>query len=100
MSTPTILEKIKAYKLAEVAAAKVETPLEAVEAQASEAGPTRGFAEALRARRDHLPYLHRLLRRLEREERDGLIEQLCRHVSTRMDAPRFAQRLEKLAAAR
>ncbi len=48
MSTPTILEKIKAYKLDEVAAAKAETPLEAVEAAAREAGPTRDFVEALR----------------------------------------------------
>ncbi|WP_306113930.1 MULTISPECIES: indole-3-glycerol phosphate synthase TrpC [unclassified Roseovarius] len=48
MSIPTILEKIKAYKLEEVAAAKAETPLEAVEAQAREAGPTRAFVEALR----------------------------------------------------
>ena len=48
MSTPTILEKIKAYKLEEVAAAKAEVPLESLEAGAREAGPVRGFAEALR----------------------------------------------------
>ncbi|MEO3414829.1 indole-3-glycerol phosphate synthase TrpC [Roseovarius sp. CAU 1744] len=47
MNTPTILEKIKAYKLEEVAAAKAETPVEALEATAREAGPTRGFTEAL-----------------------------------------------------
>ncbi|WP_299842440.1 indole-3-glycerol phosphate synthase TrpC [uncultured Roseovarius sp.] len=48
MSTPTILEKIKAYKLDEVAAAKADAPLDAVEASAREAGPVRGFTDALR----------------------------------------------------
>ena len=48
MSTPTILEKIKAYKLEEVAAAKAETPIEAVESAARAAGPTRGFRRALK----------------------------------------------------
>ena len=48
MSTPTILEKIKAYKLDEVAADKEATPLEAVEAAAREASPVRGFVDALR----------------------------------------------------
>ncbi|NBD31348.1 MAG: indole-3-glycerol phosphate synthase TrpC [Alphaproteobacteria bacterium] len=42
-----ILDKIKAYKLDEIAARKAETPLEALQAAAKEAGPTRGFAEAL-----------------------------------------------------
>ncbi len=45
--TETVLDKIKAYKLEEVAADKAAKPLEAVEAEAREAGPTRGFAEAL-----------------------------------------------------
>lgn len=44
----TILDKIKAYKLEEVAAAKSARPLAQIEAQARAAGPTRGFAEALR----------------------------------------------------
>lgn len=47
MSTPTILEKIKAYKLDEIAAAKAERPLEALESAAREADPVRGFAEQL-----------------------------------------------------
>ena len=47
MSTPTILEKIKEYKLQEIEADKVDTPLEALEARAREAGPTRPFAVAL-----------------------------------------------------
>ena len=34
MSTPTILDKIKAYKLEEIAAAKAERPIEEVEAAA------------------------------------------------------------------
>ena len=47
MSTPSILEKIKAYKLEEVAAAKAATPLESLENMAREANPVRGFSEAL-----------------------------------------------------
>ncbi|WP_282061980.1 indole-3-glycerol phosphate synthase TrpC [Roseobacter litoralis] len=45
--TQTILDKIKAYKLEEIASDKAETPLEAVEAMAREASPVRPFAEAL-----------------------------------------------------
>ena len=43
----TILDKIKAYKLEEVAAAKLERPLANVEASARSADPTRGFADRL-----------------------------------------------------
>jgi len=45
--TDTILDKIKAYKLDEVAADKAAKPLEAVEAEAREAGPVRPFATAV-----------------------------------------------------
>ncbi|WP_299148431.1 indole-3-glycerol phosphate synthase TrpC [uncultured Tateyamaria sp.] len=45
--TDTILDKIKAYKLEEIAADKAAKPLETVEAEAHEAGPVRPFAEAL-----------------------------------------------------
>lgn len=45
--TETILDKIKAYKLEEVAADKAATPLAAVEEAAREASPVRGFADAL-----------------------------------------------------
>jgi indole-3-glycerol phosphate synthase len=45
--TDTILDKIKAYKLEEVAAAKATKPLSAVEADASAAPPVRPFADAL-----------------------------------------------------
>ena len=47
--TDTILDRIKAYKLAEVAADKAAKPLEAVEAEARAADPVRPFAEALHA---------------------------------------------------
>ena len=46
--TETVLDKIKAYKLEEVAADKAAKPLEAVEAEARAAGETRGFTQALR----------------------------------------------------
>ncbi len=47
--TDTILDRIKAYKLEEVAADKVAKPLEAVEAEASAAPPVRPFFDALHA---------------------------------------------------
>lgn len=43
----TILDRIKSYKLDEIAAAKAARPLAEVEAQAHEASPTRGFLAAL-----------------------------------------------------
>jgi indole-3-glycerol phosphate synthase len=45
--TITVLDKIKAYKLEEVAADKARVPYAEVEAAAKEASPTRGFADAL-----------------------------------------------------
>lgn len=45
--TETILDKIKAYKLEEIAADKGAKPLEAVEADAKAAPPVRPFADAL-----------------------------------------------------
>ncbi|WP_138933785.1 indole-3-glycerol phosphate synthase TrpC [Roseovarius arcticus] len=47
MSTPTILEKIKAYKLDEIAATKAETPIEAMEDLARAAPAVRPFKDAL-----------------------------------------------------
>ncbi|MEM6479749.1 MAG: indole-3-glycerol phosphate synthase TrpC [Pseudomonadota bacterium] len=43
----TILDKIKAYKLEEIAAAKAERPLASLEADARDAGPVRPFAASL-----------------------------------------------------
>lgn len=45
--TENVLDKIKAYKLEEVAADKAAKPLEAVEAEAKNASPVRGFAKSL-----------------------------------------------------
>jgi indole-3-glycerol phosphate synthase len=45
--TQTILEKIKAYKLEEIAADKAAVPLEEIEARAAAAPPVRPFATAL-----------------------------------------------------
>ena len=42
-----VLDKIKAYKLDDVAARKAATPLGEVEARAADASPTRGFAASL-----------------------------------------------------
>ncbi|MEM9349483.1 MAG: indole-3-glycerol phosphate synthase TrpC [Pseudomonadota bacterium] len=47
MSAPTILERIKSYKLEEIEAAKAERPLAAVETAARDASPVRPFAAAL-----------------------------------------------------
>ena len=45
--TETVLDRIKAYKLEEIAADKAAHPLEEIEASASAAGPVRPFFEAL-----------------------------------------------------
>ncbi|SEP56247.1 indole-3-glycerol phosphate synthase TrpC [Thalassovita taeanensis] len=45
--TGTVLDKIKAYKLEEIAADKAAKPLETVEAEAHAAPPVRPFADAL-----------------------------------------------------
>lgn len=47
--TDTILDRIKAYKLEEVAADKAAKPLAEVESEAKAAPPLRGFADALHA---------------------------------------------------
>jgi indole-3-glycerol phosphate synthase len=47
MSTGTVLDKIKAYKLEEVASDKAAKPLAEVEAEARAASPVRPFGEAL-----------------------------------------------------
>ncbi|MFK7868279.1 MAG: phosphoadenosine phosphosulfate reductase [Roseobacter sp.] len=70
-----------------------------LEQAATDALTQVSFARALRARRSHLPYLNRLLRRLDRDDRDELAEMLCRNVSARLKAPRFAQRANTSATA-
>ena len=52
-----ILDKIKTYKLDEIARAKAARPIAGVEAAARAAGPTRGFARALTARAETGPAL-------------------------------------------
>jgi indole-3-glycerol phosphate synthase len=47
--TQTILEKIKGYKLEEIAADKAAVPLEEIEARAAGAPPVRPFADALQS---------------------------------------------------
>jgi len=47
MTTPTILEDIRTYKLKEIEAAKAERPIDAVEADALDGPEVRPFAEAL-----------------------------------------------------
>ncbi|MCC6001001.1 MAG: indole-3-glycerol-phosphate synthase TrpC, partial [Pararhodobacter sp.] len=44
----TILDRIKAYKLAEVAKAKATMPMAELEARAAAAPPPRGFQAALK----------------------------------------------------
>ena len=46
--TETVLDRIKAYKLEEIAARKAARPIAEVEAAAKSAPPTRGFADNLR----------------------------------------------------
>ena len=43
----TVLDRIKAYKLEDIASDKAQRPYSEVEAEAKEAGPTRGFAKSL-----------------------------------------------------
>lgn len=54
------------------------------------------FAMFARARRQHLPYLKRLLSLLDAEDRPDLVRLLCHNVSARMRAPMFAKRLAEL----
>lgn len=59
---------------------------------------TTSFAKLYRARRDHPPYLRRLLAALDAEGRDGLALRLARYVTQKMKAPRFQRRLAELKA--
>ncbi|MEP1614345.1 MAG: phosphoadenosine phosphosulfate reductase [Roseobacter sp.] len=55
------------------------------------------FSKFLRARRNHLPYLQRLLAHIDENDRPELAGILCNHVTARMNAPRFERRLTRLA---
>lgn len=56
------------------------------------------FASMLRVRRDHPPYLRRLLHRIDSEGRTELARVLCQNVVGRMHAPRFRRRLAQIEA--
>ena len=58
------------------------------------------FATAYRARRDYRPYLRNLLNALDYDDRDGLMEMLCRNVAERIGGRRFVNRLAQLEKAR
>lgn len=56
------------------------------------------FHRAFRARRRYGPYLRELMSRLDAASRPRLAGLLARNVNTRMQAPRFRQRLAELTA--
>ncbi|MGY3439605.1 MULTISPECIES: phosphoadenosine phosphosulfate reductase [unclassified Marinovum] len=56
------------------------------------------FYRLMRARRSHTPYLRKLLSALDRDQRSGLAERLCRFVISRQSAPKFQRRLDELTA--
>lgn len=58
-----------------------------------------GFSKMYRNRREHGPYLRKLMQFLDAQERFDLTRMLCRNVTTRLHAPRFKKRLDQLEAA-
>lgn len=58
------------------------------------------FARIYRARRDYRPYLRNLMNALDNDDRDGLLELLCRNVAARIGGRRFVNRLTQLESAR
>ncbi|APZ54491.1 phosphoadenosine phosphosulfate reductase [Salipiger abyssi] len=69
-----------------------------LEAAAEDRLDALSFARMLRKRRDHMPYLRKLLARVEGDGRSALAEALCANVTARLEAPRFARHLEALRA--
>ena len=67
---------------------------ELIETVAHDSLTATRFAQLARARRDHLPYLRRLLAKLDKDERSLLADMLCSNVTARIRAPRFARRLK------
>lgn len=56
------------------------------------------FAQLMRARRVHLPYLKRLLSHTDRQERHELSKMVCRHILQDFRAPRIRRKLSALEA--
>lgn len=56
------------------------------------------FAEFWRKRRDYAPYLRALLNKAEASGRPGHEAMICRSVTRRLRAPRFAKRLSRLTS--
>lgn len=56
------------------------------------------FHRMFRRRRNYLPYLRKLLRRVDDDGRETLARMLCRNVTGRMRAPLFRRRLQSLDA--
>lgn len=54
------------------------------------------FSRLYRTRRDNSAYLHALRARLEKDERYYLLTMLCRNVNSRLNEPKFRERLETL----
>lgn len=55
----------------------------------------RSFARMFRARREYRPYLRNLMKHLEAEERIPMLLALCRNVTSRMNARKFANKLRE-----
>ena len=58
------------------------------------------FATAFRARRNHRPYLRRMMAALDARAREDLVIMLAKNVTARLKAPRFQRRLAEIEAQR
>lgn len=54
------------------------------------------FAQLYRARRDHSPYLRRVMAALDAEDREDLVFMMARNVARRIKAHRFQRRLSEI----
>lgn len=54
------------------------------------------FAQLYRARRDHSPYLRRVMAALDAEDRKDLVFMMARNVTRRIKSPRFQRRLSEI----
>lgn len=78
---------------------KMDVLPELIELAGASALDAQTCHEILRARRDHGPYLHRLLNRLEEDKRHLLVKALAGNVASRRHAPRFKRSLKRAEAA-